>query len=338
MQDLAPDELAAIGSLLDRAVAAGNEPLSDHLLVELHARSRPDDHDAPIAHPSVFVLAREADGDSDLVAFGQASPAGEGWVLGVVVDPDDPRPAQAMTGDILTSLVDGVGALGIGRGIGRDIGRDIGRATWWVHEANDGDRRAADAAGLHPGRLLIQMRRPLPLDEHATITDRAFRPGVDDDRLLAVNNRAFDGHDEQGGWTRDTLALRMAEPWFDPDGLRVLDDADGDADGNGDGDGGIVAFCWTKVHSARGNDPDLGEIYVIGVDPRAHGRGLGRQLTLAGLDHLAARGVGTGMLYVDAANEAAVHLYRDLGFVTHHREHAFTTTIRRTGDSPRTGP
>jgi mycothiol synthase len=299
----------AVTALIDRALDAGGEPLSDHLLVELHARTRPAGA-APDAtpHDSVFVLVS----DDDLIAYGQASPAGGSWVLGLVIDPaasPSTTASSTLAGDVLCALVAGIAEHG------------GGRATWWVGEA-DPHLDAARTAGLEPGRVLLHMRRPLPLDEHSDVAHRAFRPGVDEAAWLTVNNRAFDGRDEQGSWTADTLALRMAEPWFDADGVRVLDDDDGR----------MIGFCWTKVHQRTHTDPELGEIYVIGVDPDAHGRGLGRQLTLAGLDHLASRGVRTGMLYVDAANEPAVRLYENLGFVVHHREFAFTAEVASARD------
>jgi mycothiol synthase len=76
----------------------------------------------------------------------------------------------------------------------------------------------------------------------------------------------------------------------------------------------LLGFHWTKVHS-----DDLGEVYIIGVDPAAQGRGLGVALTLVGLHHLARRLSGssaepTVMLYVEADNSAAVATYRRLGF------------------------
>jgi mycothiol synthase len=177
--------------------------------------------------------------------------------------------------------------------------------------ASDELDAAVQGAGLVLTRTLLQMRRSLPVPpgdrgpSGAPVPLRAFRPGVDDDAWLAVNNRAFAWHPEQSGWTGAELAERMTEPWFRADGFLVHDGPAGAIDG----------FCWTKIHADH--DPPLGEIYVIGVDPDAHGRGLGRALTLGGLDWLADHGLTIGMLYVEADNDAAVGLYRDLGFTEH---------------------
>jgi mycothiol synthase len=103
----------------------------------------------------------------------------------------------------------------------------------------------------------------------------------------------------------------MAAPWFDATGFLLLDgDPPVDAGGRLDG------FCWTKVHPASATGSAAGEIYVIGVDPDAGGRGLGRALVRAGLDHLAGRGLGRALLYVDADNQPARRLYDRLGFTT----------------------
>ena len=74
-------------------------------------------------------------------------------------------------------------------------------------------------------------------------------------------------------------------------------------------DNKIVGFHWTKVHPG-----DIGEVYVVGVDPGAQGGGLGRALTLAGLHHLRKKGLGDTILYVESDNAPAVAVYRRLGF------------------------
>jgi mycothiol synthase len=148
---------------------------------------------------------------------------------------------------------------------------------------------------------------------------RPFRPGRDDDAWLAVNNRAFHWHPEQGGWDAATLKAREAEEWFDPEGFLLHEEG-----------GRLAGFCWTKVHADH--DPPLGEIYVVAVDPDWQGTGLGRKLVLAGLDSLYHRGLTVGMLYVDATNRPALKLYIDLGFTIDHLDRAYV------GDIPPASP
>ena len=183
---------------------------------------------------------------------------------------------------------------------------------------------AADMARFGEPRDLLQLRRPLPVatddparGASAAPAIRAFVPGSDDEQAwVSVNNRSFASHPDQGHESLASLRERMAEPWFDPAGFLVLDDSERP--------GRLAAFCWTKVHEATDADPAMGEIYVIGVDPDHHGSGLGRSLTLAGLDHLAGVGLQWAMLYVDATNAAARGLYDRLGFTAHHRRRVRT--------------
>jgi mycothiol synthase len=185
-----------------------------------------------------------------------------------------------------------------------------GRVQVWRSRPTARSDEEAGAAGLHVGRDMMELRRPLPVGEPWSLPVRPFVPGKDEDSWLRTNNRSFAAHPEQGDWDRATLEGREREPWFDPRGFLLYER-----------DGRIAGFCWTKVHHER--DPRLGEIYVIGVDPDFAGEGLGRALVLAGLDHLAGEGISVGMLYVDADNAAARRLYDQLGFTLHHVDRAY---------------
>ena len=69
---------------------------------------------------------------------------------------------------------------------------------------------------------------------------------------------------------------------------------------------------------------DTGEVYVVGVSPDRQGEGLGKAVTILGLDHLKARGLRDVILYVDEENLAAVRTYAGLAFTDRevHRQYA----------------
>lgn len=234
-----------------------------------------------------------------------ARPAGRARLervpTGWSVDLDRQTELEAAT-DLLASALEGVAEQG------------GGRARHWVRAGDPVATAASLTLGLTLDRELHQLRRPLPVDEPWDLTVRPFVVDQDERAWLAVNNRAFDWHPEQGGWTLDDLQERMAEPWFDPAGFLLHEE-----------DGQLIGFCWTKAH--RDAEPPLGEIYVIAVDPAAGRRGLGRPLTLAGLDHLHGRGLDVGMLYVDGTNEVGLGLYTKLGFTVHHTDTAYAIDV-----------
>lgn len=174
----------------------------------------------------------------------------------------------------------------------------------WSHADHPGAAALAAGHGFRRTRGLWVMRRAsAPVEVPATpdgIVVRSFSAG-DEPALLAANAAAFAAHPEQGDLTIEGLRARMAESWFDPEGLFLAFRADAAAPGDE-----VLGFHWTKVH------PDgAGEVYVVGVTPAAQGLGLGTLLTTRGLAHLAGRDV---LLYVESDNTLAVRLYHSLGF------------------------
>lgn len=234
----------------------------------------------------------------------------ERWLETSPVPPHDPT----TEGSGLPALVALLGALA-------ERARSDGCTA--VHWESDDPPAPVDAiaaaVGLDRHRDILQLRRPLPLEPDLVADTpmarlRPLRSGTaDEEAWVRVNNRSFATHPDQGRESVASLRATMAEPWFDPGGLLLAESEPG-VDAGGDLDG----FCWTRVHPAVGGETALGEIYVIGIDPRAGGRGLGRTLTVAGLIHLAGVGLGAAMLFVDADNAPARRLYRRLGFATHH--------------------
>ncbi len=186
----------------------------------------------------------------------------------------------------------------------------------WSHGDLTEARNIAERNGFERVRTVIQMRRSLndPIPELTQgIAIRNFLPDIDNEEWIALNNRIFTDHPEQGNWSSRDLEVRIKEDWFDPQGFLISEDA-----------GRMTGFCWTKIHGGHthkhshdeaehDHDP-IGEIYIMGVDSTHAGKGIGRAVTIAGLRHMRYQGIFSAMLYVDANNSAAIKLYQSLGF------------------------
>lgn len=286
-QQLTPTDRAAVSALRGAAARAGAHRFLDDEVMDL------------------CVLARKS-GSANLVGFAQATREEAGWSLELVVDPRSSTRLRTWE-RLMLACIDAVGHEG------------GGSATVWVHDATPGHDAMAGGAGLDARRDLYQMRRRLPLDEPSTLPTHSFVVDRDEGAWLAVNNRAFAGHPDQGGWTLDRVRRLEAEPWFDPEGFLLHER-----------DGRLAGFCWTRVH--REVVPPVGELYVVAVDPEFQGMGLGRQLVVAGLESLSRRrlddeSLGSAVLYVDASNQAALRLYRSTGFELDHVDRAYVGAV-----------
>jgi mycothiol synthase len=293
--------LAQVQAIIEAATAAdGVRPLSEHVMLHLRHGG-----DADTRH----VLAHSPDGALVGYAHLDVTDTVAGPSAELVVHPLHRGQGYGR------ALVDGVAAVADADG--------RGPLRLWSHGAHRSAREMALRTGFHRVRSLWQMRRSLyaPIPE-ATLPDgvrtRTFHPGRDDRAWLALNARAFADHPEQSSWTDDDLARRMSEPWFDPAGFFLAQRGER-----------LVGFHWTKVHggdaghahdhlgphehSGHGHAP-MGEVYVLGVDPDERGTGIARALTVIGLCHLRALGLGEVMLYVDEDNVGAIRLYSSLGF------------------------
>jgi mycothiol synthase len=284
---LTPAQVSRVLDLAEAAAAADSvAPLSEHVL--LHLRYDAAD---PGAAPGLGLdLLLTLDGE--IAGYAYLDPPG--------------APGEEVSGELV--IHPRRRRQGLGLALVRELIARAGghRVQVWAHGDLPPAAALARAAGFERFRALWQMRRSLRdgLDQPAMPAGtalRAFRPGRDEREWLSLNARAFAAHPEQGAWQRRDLELREQEPWFDPEGFFIAER-----------DGVMTGFHWTKAPADEGED--IGEVYVVGVDPGEQGTGLGRALTLAGLHHLRDRGLAEAMLYVDEDNLPAIRLYEGLGF------------------------
>jgi mycothiol synthase len=304
LSHLNPEHQSQVLSLI--AIATDHDgvpPVSEHVLLHLrHGGDKSDTH---------FIATQE----SAIVGYAHLdlTDAVEGPSAELVVHPEYRKS-------------------GIGQSLLKELQSAAGSTLrLWSHGDLPGAKNIAEGNGFTRVRTVIQLRRSLndPIPELSkNIQIRNFLPGIDNEEWIALNNRAFADHPEQGNWSLRDLDIRTQESWFNPEGFLIAEEA-----------GVMTGFCWTKIHgghthkhSAQEEEHDhdpIGEIYIMGVDPSHSGKGIGKAITIAGLRHMRYQGIFSAMLYVDADNQSAIKLYQSLGFTEWGRDVLYRYTMAR---------
>jgi mycothiol synthase len=275
-EELSPEQAGEVSGLLRAAQAVdGVAPVGEAVVLRLHPGARGSNH--LLVHDGGALV-----GYLHVDVFGDAD---GNEVAELAVHPDHRR-----------------------RGVGTALIEAVADRTKplrvWSHGGHPGAEALAAKFDYRKVRELLRLRRPLDADLPEPVlpdgvTLRTFVPGRDEAAVVYVNHRAFSWHPEQSAMSIEDVRQKEEQPWFDPAGFLLAIDRDER----------LIAFHWTKAHTA-----ELGEVYVVGVDPDAQGGGLGKAITLAGLAHLRDAGLKQVMLYVEADNGAALSVYNRLGF------------------------
>jgi mycothiol synthase len=172
-----------------------------------------------------------------------------------------------------------------------------------VPEANVQRKESLAAAGLVHVRTHNHLRRTdtgkvgVPVPSGGTL--RLAEP-ADVVAVTELQNAAFSGSWGFAPNTAEEIGYRVFELPNDPPDAVVLLHMDGE----------LVGYNWTEREGANGP----GIVSMVGIRPDLQGRGLGRVVTAAGLDHLVDVGATPIDITVDSANTPAVKLYESLGF------------------------
>ncbi len=266
-----------------RELAQPDPALRDRILTLL---ARVEDHDgvAAVGEAGLLELRSPLHAITHLVSLEDDAVAGYAWTDGttaeLAVRPESRR-------------------LGHGTALLRRVLARPGVAVW-AHGTLPAAVALAERHGLTATRELWHMVAepgdvvvpPLP----GGLRVRTFR---DEDAAawVALNARIFATHPEQGRLTVADLAARRAEPWFDPAGFLLVEDADE-----------LVAYGWLK------RTGDEAEVYVLGVAPEHQRRGIAAHL-LGRLADLGTRGGARALtLHVEGDNLTAIRSYERSGF------------------------
>lgn len=289
LKQLTPALQEQVLSLIKAAQDFDNTPaIAEHVLLHLrHGGDKADSH---------LVIQK----DNQVIGYAHLDKTDQvaGPSVELVIDPD--HRSSGTGSELLKAAIEVCG----------------NKIRLWSHGDLPDARALAESNNFIKVRTVIQMSKDLtevsPINCDYQI--RSFLPDLDNKAWLTLNNLAFANHPEQGNWSEADLLIRLNESWFDAKGFFVAQD-----------ESELIGFTWTKVHGGHshahvaGEDhhdhAPIGEIYVTAVSNKYSGKGIGKALTITGLNYLKYQGLNSAMLYVDEDNQAAFNLYISLGFV-----------------------
>jgi len=201
-----------------------------------------------------------------------------------------------------------------GKLIDKAISRTLSLGIKAIHaniwQSSPAARQLVCRRGFRCIRRYLEFRLDLSKIHVAEMKKGRFRghflqPGGEEG-LTRLQNRSFAGAWGYNPNTVDEMILRTRLPGCSRKDIIIAFGSHGQP----------IGYCWTKTYRSEDEGPNqrTGRIHMLGVDPDYRGRGIGRQLLIAGISELARKGVRIIELTVDQENKTACALYRSIGF------------------------
>jgi len=187
----------------------------------------------------------------------------------------------------------------------KELGAEVAHVN--IDEDNVAEKKLLLELGFSLVRRFLELRLDIDrvdgLGVHPTIRCCYLQAG-DEDELTRLQNRAFAGMWGYNPNTVEEMSFRInSSTWSRRD---IVLTYEGDR---------AIGCCWIGM-VCEGGVPSVrkGRIHMLGVDPGYRGKGIGRELMMAGLTRLRNRGLKVAELTVDGENRTARALYQSLGF------------------------
>lgn len=178
-----------------------------------------------------------------------------------------------------------------------------------VLEGSESMRKLLANMGFRSIRRFLELRLDLsngrvPNMDRISPRCRHLKRG-EEGKLVHMQNRSFADTWGFNPNTLEEIIYRVNLPGCAPEDIILASDGEN-----------VMGYCWTRIYAGRDKvtADNKGRISMLGVDPCCRGKGVGREVLLAGLSYLKSNGVGIVELTVDSENKAACTLYRSAGF------------------------